>query len=215
MALPVRVSSGNQRNSVTKCKNLCESKNLFRFELEDYYNYADRLNQSNFLRPREGKMNTKNDTLIDKGELQDFGASCGLTPITTSNVRFWKTYSEVGAATTDLCTNIDFDFARREWTDEKSLEDSYFIKKWKSKFGSLWNSFGPGVYPPQPFQPEFVLIKLRLEARTVDVKHWSVDVGRKSFQLFYQCRNNQDWCHIFYIYFFLGSSRCFKIQPDC
>ena len=33
----------------TECENRCKSKNLFAFQLDDFYNFADRLNQSNFL----------------------------------------------------------------------------------------------------------------------------------------------------------------------
>ena len=36
--------------NMTDCKNGCRSKNLFAFDLDDFYNFADRLNQSNFLK---------------------------------------------------------------------------------------------------------------------------------------------------------------------
>ena len=35
--------------SMTDCENRCRMKNRFAFELNDFYNFADRLNQSNFL----------------------------------------------------------------------------------------------------------------------------------------------------------------------
>ena len=66
---------------------------------------------------------------------------------------------DVGKDTSDLCTNVDFDFERRKWTDGKSLENDDFIKKWENKFDSLWYDLS-GVYPPQPYQPEYVLIKM-------------------------------------------------------
>ena len=37
--------------STTDCESSCQAKNLFSFELDDFYNFADRLNQSNFLNP--------------------------------------------------------------------------------------------------------------------------------------------------------------------
>ena len=33
---------------VNECRNHCESRNLFPFELPDFYNYAEPLNESNF-----------------------------------------------------------------------------------------------------------------------------------------------------------------------
>ena len=35
--------------NMTDCENRCRSKNLFAFDLDDFYNFADRLNQSNYL----------------------------------------------------------------------------------------------------------------------------------------------------------------------
>ena len=35
--------------NMTDCENRCRSKNLFAFDLNDFYNFADRLNQSNYL----------------------------------------------------------------------------------------------------------------------------------------------------------------------
>ena len=39
--------------NMTECENRCRSKNLFAFDLNDFYNFADRLNQSNFLGQRK------------------------------------------------------------------------------------------------------------------------------------------------------------------
>ena len=39
--------------NMTECENRCRSKNLFAFDLNDFYNFADRLNQSNFLVERK------------------------------------------------------------------------------------------------------------------------------------------------------------------
>ena len=35
--------------SMTECQNRCRTKSRFAFELNDFYNFAHRLNQSNFL----------------------------------------------------------------------------------------------------------------------------------------------------------------------
>lgn len=53
----------------------------------------------------------------------------------------------------ELCTNINFDFKKREWTDGKSFENKDFIKKWKNKFGGVWNNY-ENVYPREPYQPD-------------------------------------------------------------
>ena len=50
--------------STTDCENSCQAKNLFSFQVDDFYNFADRLNQSNFLSP---SMASKNDS----SEIQD------------------------------------------------------------------------------------------------------------------------------------------------
>ena len=39
--------------NMTECEDRCRSKNLFAFDLNDFYNFADRLNQSNFLVERK------------------------------------------------------------------------------------------------------------------------------------------------------------------
>ena len=56
------------------------------------------------------------------------------------------------------CTNIDFDFERRIWTDGKYLEDMHFIERWEEKFGSIWDN-KEKVFPPEPYQPEYVSLK--------------------------------------------------------
>ena len=39
--------------NMTVCENRCKSENLFAFDLNDFYNFADQLNQSNFLVQRK------------------------------------------------------------------------------------------------------------------------------------------------------------------
>ena len=59
--------------STTDCENRCQEKNLFSFQLDDYYNFADRLNQSNFLMPLSASKNgssENHDPKFQKGEFE-------------------------------------------------------------------------------------------------------------------------------------------------
>ena len=61
--------------SMTDCENSCRKKNLFPFELDDFYNFAARLNQSDFLKPSIALTSTKNASIevqnskFQKGEI--------------------------------------------------------------------------------------------------------------------------------------------------
>ena len=48
------LSNIGEVEDMASCENRCRSKNLQEFELNDFYNFADRLNQSNFLIQRLG-----------------------------------------------------------------------------------------------------------------------------------------------------------------
>ena len=65
-----------------------------------------------------------------------------------------------------LCTKINFDFKKREWTDGKSCENKDFIKKWKNKFGGVWNSIEK-VYPREPYQPDHISLGRILRERKI------------------------------------------------
>ena len=54
--------------STTDCENSCQAKNLFPFQLDDFYNFADRLNQSNFLSSPKALQNGSSEYL--KGEFE-------------------------------------------------------------------------------------------------------------------------------------------------
>ena len=56
----------------TDCENSCQAKNLFSFQLDDFYNFADRLNQSNFLMPSTASKNgsSDHDPKFQKGEFE-------------------------------------------------------------------------------------------------------------------------------------------------
>ena len=63
----------------------------------------------------------------------------------------------LGRTKTDVCTEIDFDFDRREWSDGKFFEDSHFMKKWENKFDGVWYK-QERMWPPHPSLPQFVLL---------------------------------------------------------
>ena len=73
----------------------------------------------------------------------------------------------------ELCTKINFDFKKREWTDEKYFENKDFIKKWKIKFGGVWNSYET-VYPREPYQPDHISLGRILHARKTHAKRFSM-----------------------------------------
>ena len=62
--------------STTDCEKSCQAKNLISFQLDDFYNFADRLNQSNFLSPPMASIAIKNgsfeiqDPKFQKGEFE-------------------------------------------------------------------------------------------------------------------------------------------------
>ena len=58
---------------------------------------------------------------------------------------------------TDMCTEIDFDFGSRKWTDGKSFEDNHFMKKWETKFDGVWYN-GFRMWPPNPYIRRFVFL---------------------------------------------------------
>ena len=66
----------------------------------------------------------------------------------------------------ELCTKINFDFKKREWTDGKSFENKDFIKKWINKFGGVWNSYEK-VYPREPYQPDHISLGRILRERKI------------------------------------------------
>ena len=64
-----------------------------------------------------------------------------------------------------LCTKINFDFKKREWTDGKSFENEDFIKKWKIKFG-VWDDIEKH-FPREPYQPEHISLGRILHASKI------------------------------------------------
>ena len=102
---------GNVANYTT-CNNACHAKNLHPFQMQDFYNYADHLNDTNFL-------------FDNKTDHFDPGLQAENLPKRIPN-----------AENFELCTNIQFDFEKRFWTDGSALFN--VIHKWVEKFGELW-----------------------------------------------------------------------------
>ena len=103
---------GNVANYTT-CNNECRAKNLRPFQMQDFYNYDDHLNDTNFL---------------DENYTEHFHSN-----ITESLPKFGTISNDEEF---ELCTNVQFDFENRIWTDESALFNS--IHKWEQKFGQLW-----------------------------------------------------------------------------
>ena len=53
-----------------------------------------------------------------------------------------------------ICTEIDFDFGGRKWTDGQFFDSDQFIEKWKERFGQVWAIIGVN-WPKHPYQPEY------------------------------------------------------------
>ena len=121
----------------TACDKACSAKHLRPFLLRDFYNFADQLNKTNFL-------SRENQTITT--ELRDDS----MKPI-TENI--------------DFCTNVQYDFEKRTWTDNDALDDSHlahqFAHQWEEKFDQLWQN-KKHSWPKQPYQPEFVAINYRV-----------------------------------------------------
>ena len=61
-----------------------------------------------------------------------------------------------------ICTEIDFDFERRKWTDGNFFENDQFIEHWKERFGQVWAN-GITLWPKRPYQPEYLVLGTSLE----------------------------------------------------
>ena len=118
--------------SYSECNKICNAKDLKPFKLQDFYNHANSLNQTNFLFYKNGRQ--ANSTVGARNENQPQKRK--------------KIY---------LCTDVQYDFGRRKWTDGSDLESSDFIQNWKNKFQQLWDHHECD-WPPQPYQPELVVL---------------------------------------------------------
>ena len=63
--------------------------------------------------------------------------------------------------TIDFCTDVQYDFEKRTWTDNDALDSSEFAQHWEEKFSQLWQN-KKYSWPKQPYQPEFVAINYRV-----------------------------------------------------
>ena len=104
------------------CKTACGGKNMNPFKMGDFHNFANQLNQTNFL---FHKNQTSENQMQFVGDLRTVR-----TPMFQTDKNF------------ELCTNVQYDFERRTWTDGeyhgKALRNKNFIHDWEKKFGQLW-----------------------------------------------------------------------------
>ena len=100
------------------CKKVCNAKNMHPFQMRDFYNFADQLNQTNFLFHKN--QTTENQTHIT-------------ADLRTVRIPIFQTDENF-----ELCTNVQYDFERRIWTDGSALDENDLKHDWENKFGQLW-----------------------------------------------------------------------------
>ena len=96
------------------CKKECGAKHMHPFEMLDFYNFADQLTQTNFL---FHKNQTTENQMQFVGDLRTVR-----TPIFQTDENF------------ELCTNVQYDFERRIWADDRHYGNALRYKK----FDQLW-----------------------------------------------------------------------------
>ena len=100
------------------CKKECGAKHMHPFEMLDFYNFADQLTQTNFLFHKN--QTTENQTHIT-------------ADLRTVRIPIFQTDENF-----ELCTNVQYDFERRIWTDGSALDENDLKHDWENKFGQLW-----------------------------------------------------------------------------
>ena len=114
------------------CERACNVKGFKPFHLQDFYNFAERLNETSFLYANiTGSSDKKINSLMRGDGKRAIGAF-------------------------EMCTDVQFDFKRKKWTDYRALEQINFIPNWVNKFEQFWENIKDK--PPQPYQPEIVVI---------------------------------------------------------
>ena len=136
---------GSLRNSV-ECKKKCNANYLTQFGLNDFYNFAERLNESNFLIRHENMTEYEPSmNRICKYPFRNFNFDPDLKWDCTKSAhsnnykldeksilkrnkkRSFSAYDE------NICTQIKFDFLTRTWMDKTAFVTNDFEKKWSKK----------------------------------------------------------------------------------
>ena len=149
------VSRFGRVGNFADCGKFCREEHLYAFELQDFYNFAEQLNKTNFLYRNQTNATDELATARRPGTRSDEDL--------------------------ELCTNVRYDFERTKWTDCNALEKSGFILKWENKFHQLWANW-PNIWPLQPYQPEFVVINYRVskrdEIRRISMQWFSISSSK-------------------------------------
>ena len=161
--------------SFADCNQTCDANHLYPFQLHDFYNFADSLNQTNFLL-------YKNATISTDGQVN---------PTYEAKMREKRQKRDK----IELCTDVQYDFGRRKWSDGKALESSDFILQWKKKFQQLWESY-ERFWPPEPYQPELVVLNYEVfkykEKLTMSKESFGLSQAQQLDELFYKCLGRND-----------------------
>ena len=161
--------------SFAECNQTCNANHLYPFHLQDFYNFADSLNQTNFLY-------YKNSTNSTAGQVN---STVG------AKMREKRQKREI----VELCTDVKYDFGGRKWSDGKALESSDFISKWKKKFQQLWDS-NEGFWPPEPYQPALVVLNYEVfkdkKKLTISKESFGLSQAERLDELFYKCLGRND-----------------------
>ena len=114
------------------CERACNVKGFKPFHLQDFYKFAERLNETSFLYANKtGASDEKMNSMMRGDGERDIDGF-------------------------EMCTDVQFDFKKRKWTDGRALEQISFITNWENKFDQFWENIKHE--PPQPYQPEIVSI---------------------------------------------------------
>ena len=146
----------------------------------DFLNFADRLKRSKLL---IGSCNTKyadEKTSIESGQS---GESQSLL------IEALLKGLEIQNLDLNLCTDVEYDFKKRIWTDGFHLNTRNFMRKWEQKFGMLWDNLD-NVLPLQPYQPEFVYFQIRIRNQTASVGSAGIVPATHPKKRWYQCTNS-------------------------
>ena len=162
----------------SECNKTCNANSLNPFQLQDFYNYADSLNKTNFLF-------FKNDTNSTTDDL-------------VNSITYEAKMRKNQEKTARICTDVQYDFGRRKWSDEKALESTDFVLEWEKKFKQLWDS-NEDVWPPQPYQPELVVLNyevLKINNKlTISIDSYGLSPAQRAEterEPFYKCLDRED-----------------------
>ena len=145
------------------CSKACNKKKLVAFQLHDFYNFADELNQTNFL--YQNQTNT-NDVA------QEF--------------TFRETVNRLNEDF-ELCTDVRFDFERRKWTDGPYRALELVHNLWDNK-ANIW-PLQP--YQPEFVMVNYQLSKTN-QGPTIAPQSISIASADGKNSCYYKCHNRTE-----------------------